>query len=407
MNNTENNVRVCDICGCVIEDDDYTEFDGKIFCDDCSADSLIHCEECGVIAYKSDSYYFDDKWWCEDCFNDEVGFCDECGEYHYRDDLEYSEYHDRVVCQRCIDWSYTYCEDCGVLLRVDEAYCDDDGNYYCESCYNDYNYKAIHDYYYKPSPKFYGKNDNMFMGVELEIDKGGEIGPKAQAILDIANSDEEKVYIKHDGSLNDGFEIVSHPMTLDYHLNDMVWKDIMSKAVAMGYRSHDTSTCGLHIHISRDSLGETVSDREYTIANIIYFIELHWNEILKFTRRSEYAMDRWAARYGIIENVSKTYDNAKNKARGSRYVCLNLNNENTIEFRMFRGTLRYETFVATLQLVKLICDICKINTAHDIEIMSWSDFVKKINKEIYPELIEYLKSKELYINEVVNVTEEI
>lgn len=54
---------------------------------------------------------------------------------------------------------------------------------------------------------------------------------------------ERRIYIKHDGSLNDGMEIVTHPMTLDYHLNEMPWREVMSKAISFGYISHKTRTC--------------------------------------------------------------------------------------------------------------------------------------------------------------------
>ena len=40
-----------------------------------------------------------------------------------------------------------------------------------------------------------------------------------------------------------------------------------------------------------------------------------------------------------------------------RYTCVNLENPATIEFRMFRGTLKYNTLIATLQLVNRICDV--------------------------------------------------
>ena len=48
-------------------------------------------------------------------------------------------------------------------------------------------------------------------------------------ILELANEVEENIYIKEDGSLSDGFEIVSYPMTLYYHKNNMNWQEIMKK----------------------------------------------------------------------------------------------------------------------------------------------------------------------------------
>ncbi len=40
-----------------------------------------------------------------------------------------------------------------------------------------------------------------------------------------------------------------------------------------------------------------------------------------------------------------------------RYAAVNLCNYSTIEFRLFRGTLKINTFIATLQLVNEICNV--------------------------------------------------
>ena len=151
--------------------------------------------------------------------------------------------------------------------------------------------------------------------------------------------------------------------------------------------------------------GERIEDQEAAIARIVYFVEKHWNELLKFSRRTEDAMRRWASRYGISHNTEDTYKKAKDKRLG-RYVAVNLSNFATIEFRMFRGTLRYETFIATLQLVDEICRLAAYSLNCDIESLSWSEFVRRINRDEKPELISYLKSRQLYINEITTETEE-
>ena len=87
-----------------------------------------------------------------------------------------------------------------------------------------------------------------------------------------------------------------------------------------------------------------------------------------------------------------------------RYVAVKLENYSTIEFRIFRGTLCYKTFVATLQLIDEICNAAIRLSDKELEGMSWSDFVSHITK---PELIEYLKSKRLYINELSTGSEEM
>ena len=255
-------------------------------------------------------------------------------------------------------------------------------------------------YGYKPEPIFYGDSHRYF-GVELEIDEAGRDNNYAEELIDIANMREEHIYIKSDGSLYDGMEIVSHPMTLEYHMNNFCWEDIMHHAVFLGYRSHQTSTCGLHIHVNRDSFSDSYEVQEEVISRILYFVEQHWNEMLKFSRRTEYNMNRWAARYGYENSPKAILDKAKKNC--GRYVAVNLCNYHTIEFRLFRGTLKYNTLIATLELVNRICEVACLTTDEGIAKLSWSEFVAGIKE---PELIQYLKERNLYINEKVEETEE-
>ena len=363
----------------------------------------IICSVCGVNLTEENSFEFNGEVLCQHCLDEKSVICDCCGTRISADCADGDEY--TTLCNSCYVNRYTCCENCGVLIHYDNAYCsDDDDYYYCSECYEKIKNRPIKNYSYKPETIFYG-DGNLFYGIELEIDKGGEYDENAQKILDVGNIDGEKVYCKHDGSINDGFEIVSHAATIDYHLNHFPWKDIMTKAIEMGYRSHNTSTCGLHIHASRDAFGDTYEDQEEAIARIVHFVELHWNEILKFTRRTEENINRWAARYGISTRAQDTYKYAKEKHMG-RYVAVNLENCNTIEFRLFRGTLLYSTFAATLQLVDEICRMAMRLTDKEVERMSWSDFVIGIPEE-KKELIDYLKIKRLYVNEINAGTEEI
>ena len=50
-------------------------------------------------------------------------------------------------------------------------------------------------------------------------------------------------------------------------------------------------------------------------------------------------------------------EHAKKCCHAGRYTCVNLQNSSTIEFRIFRGTLKYNTFLAALQMVNRICDV--------------------------------------------------
>ncbi len=364
----------------------------------------ILCSVCGAALTEDNAHEFDEQILCDRCLIEETLICDCCGDRIWRENSEGDS--NTTLCSHCYDYNYTTCEDCGRLIHNDDAHYDEDSDYaYCDSCF----YKresSIHPYGYKPEPLFYGSGD-LFMGVELEIDGAGEYSENAKKLLDIANHTEERIYCKHDGSLNEGFEIVSHPMSLDYHSHEMNWNEVFTAAVNMDYASHNTSSCGLHVHCSRSAFGEEKETQEAVIGRIVFFVEKHWNELVKFSRRKMQNLNRWAARYETISNTTQeTYKKAKDKNMG-RYVAVNLTNYATIEFRLFRGTLRYKTFIATLQLVEQICLLAKMLNDREMESLSWSDFVLNIDSEHYPELIDYLKSRRLYVNDIIEESEEL
>ncbi len=363
------------------------------------------CSICGECVDAEEIYVFDDHSLCIDCLEERTTLCYHCGKRIWRDD----NYGDRStpLCESCYDECYTTCTRCDSVIRRDYAYYehDDSDDPYCETCYNRYcSTKSIHDYYYKPEPIFYDSG-NRFFGVELEVDNAGEIDENAESVMHIANGNGlEHVYCKHDGSLDEGFEIVTHPMTLNYHINEMPWKGMLTRLKNLSYLSHQAGTCGLHVHVNRDSLGETYEDQEACIARILFFVEKHWEELLKFSRRTNSQLNRWAARYGYKDRPKDILDHAKCGGNNGRYYCINLENSNTIEFRMFRGTLKYNTIIATLQLVNRVCDVAFALSDEEIKNLSWTSFVSGCTE---PELIQYLKERRIYINEPVESEEDL
>ena len=250
--------------------------------------------------------------------------CHECGTRIWQDDdAGTGATH---LCQRCYESYYFNCTRCGVLFHMDDAHYSSDApgeeEPLCRACHKRLERgHTIQNYYCKPEPIFYGDGPRYF-GVELEIDSGGESNVNAEELLQIANTGEERACCKHDGSLEDGFEIVTHPMTLAYHQESMPWAELLRKAAELGYLSHKAHTCGLHVHVNRD----------------------------------------------------------------------------TIEFRIFRGTLKYNNLIATLQLVNKLCDVAVSLPDELLKPLAWTTFVSSIQE---PELIQYLKERRLYINEPV------
>ena len=361
------------------------------------------CSVCGKLHPVSELTEFDDTLICGACLQTETIRCQRCGERIWADDNAGDD--DTPLCQGCFDRYYTTCEDCGRVILQDDAYyvSDDDYEARCYSCHcrrRDNQY--IHDYYYKPEPIFFGESSRYF-GVELEIDGAGESEHNAQTLCKIANRHGEMVYIKHDGSLDDGMELVTHPMTMEYHLKEMPWCEVLTKAKELGYLSHKAGTCGLHIHVNRSAFGETEAEQDECIARVLYFFEKHWEELLKFSRRTRNQLERWAARYGLKEHPKDILDHAKGDLE--RYSCVNLCNTATNEIRLLRGSLVYNTVLAAIELVDRICDVALYLSDEEIKAMSWTTFVSGCSH--LPELVQYLKERRLYVNEPVTTEAEV
>jgi len=358
------------------------------------------CNHCKQEFCEDELTEFDESMLCDQCIRDETTVCNCCSERIWHGDDRGSN--SISLCSYCRDTYYYNCTNCDLLLHSDDVSFENDTPY-CSECYHDCvegdeDLEYIESYNYKPSPIFHG--DGIFYGLELELDRGGMIDNNAYELMCIGNNNSEHIYIKQDGSLDDGMEIVSHPMSLDYHLHSMPWEQILQRAVRMGYKSHQAGTCGMHCHVGRNALGENFEEQENTISNVLFFIEANWIQMLKFSRRTEEQMNRWASRYGYKDNPKELLEHAKNNTIG-RYACVNLSNFATIEFRMFRGTLKLQTFIATLQMVDEICNAAISLSNDEMKNLSWQEFVLGINKDCKHELIEYLKLRRLYVNEPI------
>ncbi|MCF2664389.1 amidoligase family protein [Oscillibacter valericigenes] len=363
------------------------------------------CCHCGQTHPLENRVMVGDDALCERCANEETVICSRCGERVYRDDNAGDE--NTPLCQPCYDRHYTSCERCGRIIHVDDAYYEDDDedDPLCYDCHTHARRnKMIEDYYYKPEPLFRGDGSRYF-GVELEIDGAGEDDASARKVMEIANGNGlENLYCKHDGSLDDGFEMVTHPMTLEYHMKEMPWGKILQEAIRLGYTSHQANTCGLHVHVNRDAFGDSEEAQDAVIARILYFFEKNWEELLKFSRRTPRQLERWATRYGYKDQPKELLDHAKKGYHGGRYTSVNLTNVDTIEFRIFRGTLKFNTLIATLQLLDRICDVAICLTDDQVKAMSWTTFASGCTQ---PELVQYLKERRLYVNDPVESEEEV
>ena len=156
----------------------------------------LTCFHCGAKLTEDSMHELDDHLMCDECFEELTTICDCCLDRIWRAESEGNRV--LTLCHYCYENNYCNCSNCGFLIHNDDAhYLDDGDDPYCDDCYNKLSQEYIHNYHYKPEPIFYGSG-SLFMGVELEIDEGGESDSNAEKICKIANSDEERIYCKHD-----------------------------------------------------------------------------------------------------------------------------------------------------------------------------------------------------------------
>ena len=158
-----------------------------------------------------------------------------------------------------------------------------------------------------------------------------------------------------------------------------------------GATSHDTTTCGLHIHFTRSFFNEEAENK------IITIFERFQNELIRFSRRKYSEIMHWTKFNATdlknidVENVKKI----KPAYLSGRYNCINLTNRKTIECRLFRGTLKYETFIACFELLDNIIAYVLNEPTENINKCKFIDILKYKSTEF---LIGYCKSRNIIEN---------
>lgn len=363
----------CILCG---KEATHTYKDNH-YCDDCFHSNYFICTDCEEIhPIDERNTTYNGNFICDDCFSLNYFTCDDCGESFHIDDL-YITHNDRYICSNCKENHYYYCDDCEELFSSDElTYNEHDDAYYCDDCYSEHSDTSILNYHEHIDYNFLGDYSPIYLGTEVEIENTKDIISNDEAAEHITTM--IPVYPMQDGSINDGFEMVSDPQNIEWTMeNAHKFKEAFKYLTDNGFRGDETSTCGLHIHVSRDPLNED------TIDKILLFMENYKDELINLARRHS---TEWSAFISDEHDdfvQSLTYIKDK-KHSGSRYMALNLQNRHTIEFRLFRSTLNPSTYLATVQLVASIVHVCNTYPIEDI------DFNKVVDAYDYPYLKEYI-----------------
>lgn len=301
--------------------------------------------------------------------DDEESYCYSCDDTHDYSDLNRSEYDGEMRCDHCHE---EHCEECD------------------RSSHDDY---GIYDYSYTPTLNFFNDSGNssrwarkstsswmfdesfwepalkinpsltdLYLGPEIEVEcVNGILGEGADWVY--RHATERTVYLKYDGSLSHGFEIVGHPGTLGWYMEHFNW-DALTGLSDLGFKSWNRRSCGLHVHLSRSAFVD-----EKHLFKFFYLFYKNSPQMIQFAGResrfASFSIDEFLARYNGWGD--RDYDSgysfmkyAKNEAvNDNRYCAINLRRSNTIELRFFRPSLRRETVMAAFQM----CDAAHRYTA--------------------------------------------
>lgn len=327
------------------------------------------CDDCGE--FHKEEYIFNVNGnggrtlhICEHCIDDSSSYfyCDDCEEWYTTADYYYYiTEDDRKICQYCRD-NYVECHECGSLVHINNSqYCEECDEYFCDNCWDEhYHSDGLLDYHsfrdWQPHKTEDEPEPDFYIGHELEMDYGSDRREAIQLISNNLNG-----ICMHDGSLSDekGLEFISHPLSYNYMLSlENDYRNAFRILTQdLNYKSHETDDCGLHFHVTRPGNPDII-DR------IILFMETYKDEIIRLSRRTQSEIDSWCKflsdrLYDVKEKELKSlYFIKKNKETSLRYMALNLTNANTIEFRIFKGTLKYETFMADFEFVYNLMTLC-------------------------------------------------
>lgn len=384
----------CNNCGLMMSiDDSFTTDNGDITCSDC----YRVCERCDAIGNTDDDWNeVNGYMWCQSCTDYHAYWCSGCSEYS-TDSMVYPEDRSGSYCEHCITDAY-YCEGC------DEYWFDG-----CTNCdrEDESDGRTIHDYSYKPDAIFHSTEvgDRLFFGIEMETEaKRGNWDTRRDA-AEYAQRLEpmELAYLKNDGSLTCGFEIVTHPMTHDFLKNeaDELWHTIEMLRTQSNMMAWSTGTCGLHIHISRTGFSGG--------SHMHRFLQLIYNNEAQYSTLAGRDSSRWAKFDDILEGQYSGIDEEGNRhwvtkrsflnkiengSRTDRYSAVNTTNRETLELRIFRGTINHNVVKAHVDLAHASVEYTRFLNVRQVrdgalDFEQFYDYVLE-NNALYPDLMARL-----------------
>lgn len=386
------NFYLCGYCQEYFPKDDMVKIDGDYCCEDCASENFTYCENCSECFPNADVRFseVDQRFYCEYCFNRYYTYCAIRGREIAQSDCQ--SFEGDYCCEDCFNNHHGYCDNCQEYYPLDElTYSDENDCYLCGNCYVETT--TIQSYSFKPKPEFFKnkneKNEKFNFGLELEVENSKENISNDE----MAKAIEEKYwYFKYDGSLDNGFEIVTHPFTYNYYKSTLKEKfeNLLNKLKSNGFSSYASNTCGIHIHLSKDAFSTT---HLYKFMKFVYENE---NFILLISQRQQAQLNTWAnisySKQGLVNRAKTKKNDSEEHSR--RYTACNLTSH-TLEVRVFRGTLNVTSFHKNIEFLKALYDFTLMTGIKDINIKNFKTHILKNSKQ-YNCLVDFLSNKHFF-----------
>lgn len=296
---------------------------------------------------------------CRECWEVRFGRCSQCGDSHWRENLRTT--HDNTIL--------------------------------CHRCYR--HYSPIGNYHSNPEPEFHRLEyeNTRYFGIELEVEtmKANlrELAVEFKKFLSQLGIN-NKLFIKSDGSLNNGFEICTQPTTLQFAHKSLYLYEILQWLRFNGFFSYEEGRCGLHIHFSLFDLKPS-HKRKLRI-----FVNKCQSHLKRFSKRKSFSYCQFT---DLLD--TNGVEDVKEFAQDGRYHALNINTQkSTYEMRVFRGTLDHPRFLASLQFTDAMIEFCKVAGESFLwvspEEMIWDEFMRFTKEQNrYHHFVKYTKKHNL------------
>jgi hypothetical protein len=327
------------------------------------------------------------------CINHSFVLCNDCGVYYDEQCLDQNYiclFCNRLDMSDCIN-----CQSCNIpLVDLSSAtYFIESIGWLCRDCFNDDTVSeesqeetctneherpvAILNYSAKPPPVFIKQINNItdqYLGIELEVwhpDKNSHTSSHLSALKLIPLS---WMYVKADSSVPRGFEIVTHPIAVpelysrykevDTLLTSLYQLGYISEAQGMG------CTAGMHIHFSKNSI--TASQ----LYKYLLFVYSNPSFIKLISQRPWPEFEQWAR---LSSDKEKLRALKKSQLDVSRHHAINLSSPDTVEVRIFKGTLNTGAFYKNIDTVMAIYTFVHSISLQDIMKNSMEPFLEWVS----------------------------